>query len=249
MRNRLPLAAVAEQVLRYSQFPRSPAARGAKYRSARLPPGFADEPFMWSMTMYCRATGSPPTHVDEWNNIGCVIAGRRRFTLFPPEQIANLRNGPPALRAHRGADSSGVATAARLDTLPSSARHWPHLRWPRWPGRRRLHSAPVVAPRRIARAVQRVGGTIGGMTKLATARWRIRLRGTAARYPGYRRPAASPRVAWGAHSRSLRVRREGWRERSHSRATARCSGGVIRGTIGRAAGAPGEEADALKGAL
>ncbi len=35
-----------------------------------------------------------PTHLDEWNNIGCVVAGRRRFILFPPEQIANLYIGP-----------------------------------------------------------------------------------------------------------------------------------------------------------
>ena len=100
LRNRLPLAAVAEQVLRYAGFPKSPAVAAQSALIRDCLPGFSDEnrlgivdanvlPRIW---LGNRIT--TPAHVDEWNNIGCVVAGRRRFTLFPPEQVANLYVGP-----------------------------------------------------------------------------------------------------------------------------------------------------------
>jgi hypothetical protein len=99
-RNRLPLSAVAEQVLRYAQFPKSPAVAAQSALIRHCLPGFDAEnrlrvvddsvlPRIWLGNRI-----STPAHVDEWNNIGCVVAGHRRFTLFPPEQISNLYIGP-----------------------------------------------------------------------------------------------------------------------------------------------------------
>jgi hypothetical protein len=113
IRNRLPLAALIEQVLRYAQFPNPPAVAAQSALLRDCLPGFAEEnrlelvpdsvlPRIW---LGNRIT--TPTHLDEWNNIGCVVAGRRRFTLFPPEQIENLYIGPLDF-GHTGAPMSIV---------------------------------------------------------------------------------------------------------------------------------------------
>jgi hypothetical protein len=100
VRNRLPITAVAEQVLRYSAFPKAPAVAAQSALIRDCLPGLSGENALTLLPdsvlprIWLGNAITTPTHLDEWNNIGCVAAGRRRFTLFPPEQIANLYIGP-----------------------------------------------------------------------------------------------------------------------------------------------------------
>jgi hypothetical protein len=100
VRNRLAISAVAQQVLRYAAFTNPPSVAVQSALIKDCLPGFSDEnvlPLLDASVLPRIWLGNAivtPTHLDEWNNIGCVVAGRRRFTLFPPEQIANLYIGP-----------------------------------------------------------------------------------------------------------------------------------------------------------
>ena len=84
-------------------------------------------------------------HGDPFDNIACVTAGRRRFTLFPPDQVANLYVGPfemsptgatismvnvdaPDFDAHpRYAKALETALVAELE--PGDAIFIPYLWW------------------------------------------------------------------------------------------------------------------------
>lgn len=62
------------------------------------------------------------THHDPSENIACVAAGRRRFTLFPPEQVANLYMGPFHLTPAGAQVSMVHVTAPDLKRYPRFAR-------------------------------------------------------------------------------------------------------------------------------
>lgn len=83
-------------------------------------------------------------HYDPSENIACVLAGRRRFTLFPPQQVENLHVGPLE-KTPAGASVSLVTDprdshrhpryAAALDAAleaelgPGDAIYIPYLWW------------------------------------------------------------------------------------------------------------------------
>ena len=99
-RSRLPVSAIVEQLSRYAQFESPPSVA---VQSALIPdclPGFVADnrmpildpavaPRLWIGNRI-----TVPAHFDESDNVACVVAGRRRFTLLPPEQVANLYIGP-----------------------------------------------------------------------------------------------------------------------------------------------------------
>src|SRR5258706_988987 len=99
-RHRSTIRAVSEKLLRYAAFQKRPSVAVQSALISDCLPGFAAEnglaivhesvaPRIWLGTAF-----TTPAHFDESNNVACVVAGRRRFTLFPPDQIANLYVGP-----------------------------------------------------------------------------------------------------------------------------------------------------------
>jgi hypothetical protein len=99
LRNRLPISRIIEQIARYSAFDSAPAVAAQRALIRQCMPKLLDdhaltlrdavEPRIWLGNAIVT-----PAHFDESHNIACVVAGRRRFTLLPPEQIANLYVGP-----------------------------------------------------------------------------------------------------------------------------------------------------------
>ncbi len=151
VRTKVPVSHVLEQILRYSEFERAPAVavQGAaiasclpELRPEHLLPLLPEsiEPRIWVGTAMVT-----PAHFDESHNIAVCVAGHRRFTLFPPEQVANLYIGPldraPAGRPISLVDFAqpdferfprfreALAHALVADLEPGDAIYMPPLWW------------------------------------------------------------------------------------------------------------------------
>ncbi len=99
-REKMSISAVLERIAKNARMERPPAIALQSALASECMPQF---PGLHPMSLLHGSIAPrvwigneviTPAHFDESSNIACVVAGKRRFTLFPPEQIANLYIGP-----------------------------------------------------------------------------------------------------------------------------------------------------------
>ena len=99
-RQSVPLGATLDRLMAQRDDPSAPALYVGASAASDCMPGFeADHPQALIdprilPRLWIGNASTVSTHYDLSDNIACVAAGRRRFTLFPPDQLKNLYVGP-----------------------------------------------------------------------------------------------------------------------------------------------------------
>jgi hypothetical protein len=97
---RMKLDTVLDEIARYANDPRPPAMYVGSTTIDTCLPGFRDENDLDMgdrqplVSVWIGNRTRIAAHHDLPDNLACVVAGHRRFTLFPPSQLANLYVGP-----------------------------------------------------------------------------------------------------------------------------------------------------------
>ncbi len=97
---RAPLSAVLDTLRRLEDAPAPPSVYVGSTTISTCLPGLQDANPMPGLPVDALASiwlgnrSRIAAHHDVPDNLACVAAGRRRFTLFPPEQVGNLYIGP-----------------------------------------------------------------------------------------------------------------------------------------------------------
>ena len=158
-RETMTVGAVLGQIAAAAEDPAAPTAYMGSIPTAHCLPGFAAdnalavlppavEPRIWlgnRSTVAC--------HYDTFDNIALVAAGRRRFTLYPPDAIGDLYVGPidHTMAGHPTSLAAGAAVgdprylrfaaararAVTVELAPGDALYLPKLWW---------HSVEATAP-------------------------------------------------------------------------------------------------------
>lgn len=98
-RGEAPFRAVARKLIDDREAGTGPAVYTGAAAADAYFPGFAEANTMPLLDrvmprLWIGNAVTISTHYDVADNIACVVAGRRRFTLFPPKEVANLYVGP-----------------------------------------------------------------------------------------------------------------------------------------------------------
>ena len=96
---RLTLAEFMANLAAYLPVDGAPAIAAQCAKVSDVIPGFLDENPLPALpgvvpNFWLGNALTVPVHHDHPYNLACVVAGRRRFTLFAPEQVGNLYIGP-----------------------------------------------------------------------------------------------------------------------------------------------------------
>ncbi|SOB87401.1 Cupin-like domain-containing protein [Sphingomonas guangdongensis] len=99
-REQVPIRALLGELLRLADTPEAPALYAGSAPTGEHLPGWAEAnpldlplPDAVARVWIGNAT-RVATHYDGSANLACVVAGKRRFLLFPPDQLPNLYIGP-----------------------------------------------------------------------------------------------------------------------------------------------------------
>lgn len=99
-RQSLTLAQTLERIDRGAREPEAPSIYMGSLPADDYAPGFAAAnaldilPAVAAPRLWLGNASRVACHYDTYDNLACVVAGRRRFTLFAPQAIADLYVGP-----------------------------------------------------------------------------------------------------------------------------------------------------------
>ncbi len=135
-RRMVPLKVLLSELVRFAGDPAAPALYAGSAPTGQLLPGWSDaNPLALTLPAPRRGSGSVnetriSTHFDGSANLACVVGGRRRFLLFPPDQLANLYVGPLE-QTMAGQPTSMVDPDAPTSTGIRASRRRCGMRWSR----------------------------------------------------------------------------------------------------------------------